>query len=473
MFDYCVIGGGVVGTAIFNKLTRLGRKVALVEIQNDVGFGASRANTALIHSGIDCKPNTLKAKLNLRGNELYPALAERLNVKLIQNGHLIVGNDQEKLDNLIQRAKENGVRGVKLLMKNQLHKLEPNLSETIEKGLYIPSGGMVSSYYMSVALAEEAIVNGGEVFLEFNTKKINTTNNGFTLEAKDKRVVECTKLINACGAGFNDINKLLKAENYDLQFRRGEYYLLDRSTEGYVSHPIFPLPTEVSKGILVSPTVHGNIMVGPTSTLSDTIAITTSEDLNKIKQEVGTTFKNVPFKENIRVFSGIRTISGDDFIIEKSKIVKNLINVAGICSPGLTSAPAIAEMVAELLGEDPKNEVEGLKPRPSQIHLNDLSVEEQNKIIKGNPDFGKVVCRCENISLGEIKQCFNSPLPVNSVDAVKRRTRAGMGRCQGGFCIFSVMEEISKANDIKFDKVLKDGVGSTIIKSKIKPSKRG
>ena len=473
MFDYCVVGGGIVGTAIFNKLTRLGKSVALVEIQNDVGFGASRANTALIHSGIDCKPNTLKAKLNVRGNQLYPEIAKRLGVKLVQNGHLIVGNDQDKLNNLIARAKENGVAGVKLLLKSQLHKMEPNLSDSIEMGLYIPSGGMISSYNLAVAFAEEAVVNGGQVFLEFDTKTIDETDLGFMLTSKDKRTLETKVLINACGAGFNKINKLLKAETYDLLFRRGEYYLLDRSAGNFVGHPIFPLPTDVSKGILVSPTVHGNIMVGPTSTLSDALPITTAEDLTKIKTEVNSTFTNVPFKENIRVFSGVRTISGDDFIIEKSKKVNNLINVAGICSPGLSSAPAIAEMIAEMVGLDANDEVKDLKSRKIPIHLNELTIEEQNKIIEQNPDYGKVVCRCENISLGEIKDCINSPIPVNSVDAVKRRTRAGMGRCQGGFCIFSVMEELAKNNNIKFNKVLKDGVGSKILKSQIKPTKRG
>ena len=468
MFDYLVIGGGVVGTAILNKLTRLGKKTALVEIQNDVGFGASRANTALVHSGIDCKPNTLKAKLNVRGNELYPEMCARLGVKFVQNGHLIVGNDKEKLNNLIARAKANGVQGVKLLNKTQLKRLEPNLSETIEMGLFVPTGGMVSSYNLAVALAEESIINGAEVFLTFDTKKINKTKTGFEVCSCDGRKIEAKNIINASGAGVNQINKLMGAEIFETVFRRGEYYLLDHSVSSFVSHPVFPLPTEFSKGILVSPTVHGNIMVGPTSIVGTSDAITTKEGLSQIKREVNSTFNNVPFRENIRVFSGVRTIVGDDFIIEKSAKVDGLINVAGICSPGLSSALAIAEYVANLVGLDANAEIKKLKKRKPITALNEMTEEEQNKLIKKNPDFGKVVCRCENISLGEIKEAVSSPLPALSVDAVKRRTRAGMGRCQSGFCIFQVMEEIAKGTGQRFEDVQKDGVGSKILKSRIK-----
>ena len=468
MFDYLVVGGGVVGTAILNKLVRLGKTCALVEIQNDVGFGASRANTALVHSGIDCKPGTLKAKLNVRGNELYPEMCERLGVKLVCSGHLIVGNDEEKLNNLIARAKENGVKGVKLLKKSQLKKLEPNLSENIEMGLFVPSGGMVSSYNLAVALAEEAIINGAEVFLSFDTKKIKNTKSGFQVVSADNRMIETKEIINASGAGFNSINKLMGAEVYETVFRRGEYYLLDHSVSSFVSHPVFPLPSEYSKGILVSTTVHGNIMIGPTSIVGNEDAITTRAGLSQIKNEVNSTFDNIPFRENIRVFSGVRTIVGDDFVIEKSKKVDGLVNVAGICSPGLSSAPAIAEYVAEMLNLDVNAEVKRLKKRKPITMVNELTIEEQNKLIKKNPDYGKVVCRCENISLGEIKEAVSSPLPATSVDAVKRRTRAGMGRCQSGFCIFQVMEEIAKATKKPFSEIEKDGVGSKIIKSRIK-----
>lgn len=474
MFDYVVVGGGVVGTAIFNKLVRLGASVALVEKENDVGFGASRANTALIHSGIDCKPGTKKAKLNVRGNELFKTIAPRLGVPYKQCGHLIVGNDLEKLNNLLLRAKENGVVGTELLNKQQLLSLEPNLNKDIEYGIFAKTGAIIASYELSVAFAEEAIINGGKVYLEYNTKKITNKKGVFTLISSSNIKLQTKHIINACGAGFNEISKLLGAETYKLEFRRGEYYLLDKSEMGFVNHPVFPLPTEKSKGVLVSNSVHGNILVGPTSIESDLSTKTTSEGLSKIKEDAFKNFPTLKLNKNIRIFSGVRCISGDDFIIEKSKLVSGVINVAGICSPGLSSCPAIAEEVAILLGLDPTKELKKLNLRPKKIVLNGLSIEEQNKIIQANPNYGKVVCKCENISLGEIIDAINGPLPARSVDAVKRRTRAGMGRCQGGFCIFEVMEELSKNNkNIAFGDVLKDGVGSKILKGEIKPVKKG
>lgn len=469
MFDYIVIGGGVVGSAILNKFTRLGKKCALVEIQNDVGFGASRANTALIHSGIDCKPNTLKAKLNVRGNELFPALAKRLGVPYDQTGHLIVGNDTSKLDELIKRARANGVKGVKLLSGKALRRMEPNLNKEILYGLFVPSGGIIESYMLSVALVEEAVINGASLFLEFDTKKIEKKDDIFKLISKDGRELLGKVIINSAGAGFNDISKLLKSENYPIVHRLGEYYLLDRTCKNFVSHPVFPLPTEYSKGVLVSPTVHGNVLVGPTSSISDSLPITTTEGLSKVKRDANLTFENIPYKENIRVFSGVRTLIGDDFVIKRSGLAENVINVAGICSPGLSSCPAIAEMVADICGLNPNLELRNLKQRQPITNLKTLPVSEQNKIIKSNPDYGKVVCRCENISLGEIKEAITGVIPAKSVDAVKRRTRAGMGRCQSGFCIFAVMEELAKENNVSMDKVLKDGVNSVILKSKIKP----
>lgn len=473
MFDAIVIGGGVVGTSIFNKLTRLGKKVCLVEVQNDVGFGASRANSALIHSGIDCEPNTLKAKLNVRGNYLFKTIAPRLGVLYEECGHLIVGNDEEKLNKLLEKAKLNKVPSVRKLKDDELKNLEPNLDSSIKMGILAETGAIISSYELAVAFCEEAIVNGGKVHLEFDTKKITKIKGGFKLVSGDGREVEGKTIINASGASVNNINKLLKAEQYKIEHRRGEYYLLDKDEKGYVKHTVFPLPTEKSKGVLVSPTVHGNILVGPTSILGDTSTKTTKEGLDRVKEDAFKNFPTLNLRKNIRVFSGVRTLIGGDFVIERSKKVNGLIIVGGICSPGLSACPAIAEMVAEILGLNPDAELKKLKPRPKKIVMNELSITKQNEIITKNADFGKVVCKCENISLGEIKSAINGVLPAKSVDAVKRRTRAGMGRCQGGFCIFEVMEELSKKSEDGLLCTLKDGVNSTILVSKIKPNKKG
>ena len=287
MFEYCVIGGGVVGTSIFNKLVRLGKRVILLEKENDVGFGASRANTALIHSGIDCNPGTLKAKLNVRGSLIFEDIATRLGVPYLKTGHLIVGNDEEKLNKLLLKAQANNIVGVKKLDYNKLHKMEPNLSAEIQKGLYVPSGAIIESYNLAVAFAEEGIINGGCVELEFDTKKITRTKTGFVLLSSKNKRVEAKCIINAAGNGFNEINKLMKAEQYNYEFRRGEYYVLDKSEAGFVTRPVFQLPTEKTKGVVVAPTIHGNILVGPTSIVGSTSTKTSVEGLDKIKNDAG------------------------------------------------------------------------------------------------------------------------------------------------------------------------------------------
>ena len=468
MFEYAIIGGGVVGTAILNKLTRLGKSCVLLEKENDVGFGSSKANSAIIHTGFDCTPGTLKAKLNVRGAEIFPELAKRLGIKIVNNGHLVVGNDIERLKELKRKGEKNGVKGLEIISEDKLHELEPMLSDNIKYALYAPSGCIIPSYELAVSLAEEAVINGAVVKLCFNAKKITRINGFYHIEC-DGDSVEAKVVINACGSGYNDIAKLIGSENYPLLFRRGEYYILDKNYSDICSHTVFPLPTKESKGILITNTVAGNILVGPTSYESDVSTKTTSEGLKEVKVKALSEMPDLPFKGNIRVFSGVRNISGDDFIVERSRIKDNVINVAGICSPGLSACPAIAEMVAELLGLNPNAEIKGLKKLAKKVIMADLSLEEQNKQIQKNPNYGKVVCKCENISLGEIIDAVNSPIPATTVDAIKRRTRAGMGRCQGGFCIFSVMEEIARATNKNFEDIEKDAIGSKIIQSEIKP----
>ena len=469
VFDFAIVGGGIVGCSIFNKLTRLGFKCVVVEKENDLGFGSSKANSGIIHTGLDCLPNTLKAKLNVRGAKLFPEIAKRLHVKFVNNGHLIVGNDLEKIKALKEQGETNGVVGLKILNSKELHEKEPLLSSDIIYALFAPTGGIVSSYELAVALAEEAVINGGVVELNFNTIKVASVGGNYKIISKAKDI-EAKTIINACGAGFNDISKLIGAEEYPLQFRRGEYYLLDKEVSNVCSHTIFPLPTQYSKGVLITNTAAGNILVGPTSYESDISTKTTTAGLSEIRAKALEEMPKLPLRSNIRVFSGVRNISGNDFIIEKSKIKQNIINVAGICSPGLSAAPAIAEYVAEMIGLDPKKEKKSLHKLPPKIVMAELPLQKQNQIIKENPSYGKVICKCENISLGEILNAINSPVPATTVDAVKRRTRAGMGRCQGGFCIFSIMEKLAMAQGGKFEDIEKDANGSKIIQCDIKPN---
>lgn len=468
-YDVAIIGGGIVGCAILNKLTRKNLKVVLIEKGNDVAVGASKANSSIIHAGFDCKPNTLKAKFNVRGNELTFKLAKELSVPIKQCGALVVGNDLEMVNELFNRGKANGVKGLHILNREQLLTKVPKLNENITCGLFAETSGITSAYLLTIAFAEEAVINGAEVKFNTEIKKCVKNDFGYNLIA-DNLNINAKYVINSAGASYNEVAKILGTEQHEIEFRRGEYFLLDSNIEPLTNLTIFPLPSKFSKGVLITPTVHGQTIVGPTSYESDSTTITTVDGLNEIKEKAVNIIKDIPFNKNIRNFSGVRTISGDDFIVEKSTKKQNIINLAGICSPGLTAAPAIAEYVAEnLLGFN--NADKKMKKRVPYTCLHNLNEAERNKLIKRNPDYGKIICKCECVSLGEIKEALNSPLKPNSVDAIKRRVRAGMGRCQGGFCLTKVIKTISENLNISEDEVVKENKGSNFYVSNINPKK--
>lgn len=467
-YDVAIIGGGVVGCAILNKLTRKGKKVVLIEKENDVATGTSKANSGIVHAGFDCKPNTLKAKFNVRGNELYFSLCKELDVPLNNCGALVVGNDKKVVNELLKRGKENGVGGLEVLNREQLLSKLPNLAENVTCGLYAKTSCVVSPYMFTIALAEEAVINGAAIMFNTDIKKCKKTADGYELSA-GKFKVRANTIINATGANYNVVAKLLGTETYNLEYKRGEYYLLDSSVK-VTDYTVFPLPSEHSKGILVSPTVDGNTIVGPTSYLSDSSVVTTAEGLLEVKTKSNEILTNVPLNKCIRNFSGTRTICGSDFIVEKSKVKQNIINIAGICSPGLTAAPAIAEYVCETLLNITNDDKKMIK-RKAYTNLNKLTTAQKNKLIAKNPDYGKIICKCECVSLGEIKEALSSPLKPNSVDSIKRRVRAGMGRCQGGFCLTKVIETISSTLKVPENLVVKENKDSQFYVSEINPKK--
>ena len=468
-YDVAIIGGGVVGCAILNKLTRKNLKVVLIEKGNDVALGATKANSGIIHAGFDCKPNTLKAKFNVRGNKLWKELAKQLGVPINNCGALVVGQELDVVKDLYNRGIKNGVTGLHILNREELIKKVPSLSDNITVGLYAETSAISSPYLFAIALAEEAVLNGAKVVFNTEIFKCEKVDSGYKLSAKNFEV--CAKtIINSAGAGYNEVAKILGTEQHEIEFRRGEYYLLDKLENPITNLTIFPLPSKFSKGVLITPTVHGQTIVGPTSYVSDSSTITTLNGLNEIVQKVSGIIKNVPFKKNIRNFAGVRTICGDDFVVELSKAKPNIVNLAGICSPGLTSAPAIAEYVAEKLLNIKVSDKKMIKRKPYTC-LNNLTESKRNALIKSNPDYGKIICKCECVSLGEIKEALNSPLKPNSVDAVKRRVRAGMGRCQGGFCLTKVISTISKTCKIPENEVVKENLGSNFYVSNINPNK--
>lgn len=464
VFDCIIIGAGVVGASIFNKLTRLGRRCLLLDKASDVATGASKANSGLVHAGYDPEPNTLKAKMNVRGNFLFPKICKRLGVKLNKCGAMVVGDDQTKIQQLYERGLKNKVE-VKILSKDEIFEKVPDLNKGITTALFAPNAYVVSPYLFTIALTDEAILNGGKVALEEDIAKINRQDLFEVVTKKTKYYAK--NLVNSTGAGFNEISRMLGAEEYPIELRRGEYFVFDKGIDLGAPCTIFPLPTKLGKGVLVTPTIDGNFLVGPTSEDGDATTKTTLEGLNSIKEKSKVLFENINFKNAIRQFSGIRVICGKDFIIERSTKVDGLINLAGICSPGLSSAPAIAEEVAKLLGIKNK-EKENLKKIQPYFVFKDLPKSKQKQLSKVNKNYCEIVCKCENITKGDVIFALNRPLKIRSVDAVKRRTNAGMGRCQGGFCFTKVVNEICKQRKIDYCEVLKENRGSNVATANIR-----
>lgn len=466
IYDVAIIGGGVVGCAIANKLTRLNQKIVIIEKNSDVATETSKANSGIIHAGFDATPGSKKAVLNVRGAKLMPQLCRELDVDLQVNGALVIGDDIAKVQELYNRGLENGVQDLEILNREQLIKLLPNITDNISCGLFAKNSAIVSPYKLTIALAEESVLNGADIVFNYMTKTFKKNEDYYILN-NGKQEICAKKIVLACGGEHNEIAQILNSTTYDIKYRRGEYFLLDKNAID-LKYTVFPLPSKDSKGILVSPTIHNNIIVGPTSTLTDNNdTIISQEGLEEIKNNAQGMLNNVNLKKNIRVFSGVRTLVGKDFVIEIDPKNSDIINVTGICSPGLTSSPAIAEEVAKLLGLDNIKEKKMIRrhefPKISEMNHNQL-----DKLIKDNPNFGKIVCRCEMISLAEIQNAIHSPLKPISLDGIKRRTRAGMGRCQGGFCFMKVMEIIAKERNMSIDEVIKENQDSRIIVGNIK-----
>jgi len=462
IYDVAIIGGGIIGCSILNKLTRLGINCVLLEKGSDVAIGTTKANSGIVHAGFDAKTGTLKAKLNVRGASIYPKLCRELSVPFKQNGAVVVGNNMSIVQELYNRGKANGISKLQILDREGLLKKLPNISDNITCGLYAETSGIVSPYKLAIALAEEAVINGATILFNYDMKLFNKGTGYYVLSDGEKEIF-AKKIIVAVGAAHNKLAQILNSTQYDIKYRRGEYYLLDKNCLDISDLTIFPLPDKDSKGVLISATVSGNIIVGPTSILTESCnTVTTAEGLSEIASKSNLMIKNLDLKKNIRVFSGVRTLVGDDFVIEVDKKNLDIINVTGICSPGLTAAPAIAEYVVELLGFNNLEEKEMVR-RKEMPKLINKSKEQINKLIKQDERYGKIVCRCEMISEMEIINAINSPLKPVSLDAIKRRTRAGMGRCQGGFCFMKVMEILAKEHGVSIDEITKENLNSRII----------
>lgn len=466
IYDVFIFGAGVVGSCIASDLARSGFSVCLADKSSDVSTGASKANSGLVHAGFDAKPGTLKAKLNVEGNKMYPSLCKRLGLPLRKTGAVVIGNNIETVKELFKRGEKNGVEGLSILNREELLKILPNITENVTCGLHAKNAYVVSPYLLTICLAEEAIINGATVLLSFCAKKIRKIDGIFEI-SDGKTTVFAKKIINSSGIGVNEISKLLGTKTYPLVLKRGEYFVLAQSEANIAPVTIFPLPEKGSKGILVTQTIDKNILVGPTSYESDDSTKTTRAGLNLVSEKSKLLISNVNLRKSIRQFSGVRTICGDDFVIELCETDKDILTLAGICSPGLSCAPAISKFAINLLGLEYNPTIKNKQIEPYFL-FKDLKNTEKTRLLEKNHAYGELVCKCENITKGDILFSLNRPLKINSVDGVKRRVRAGMGLCQGGFCSLPVAEIIAQTRKIPIEDVLKENKNSNIFVCKIR-----
>lgn len=474
MYDVAIIGAGVIGGMTARELSKYNFKICILEKENDVAMGASKANSAIVHAGFDAKEGSLKALLNVQGSKMMPTVCKELGVKYKNNGSLVIGfNNEERntLNELLNRGIKNGVEGLRIVEKQELKQMEPNLSDDVLCALYAPTGAIICPYDLTIAAIGNAMDNGAELKRNFTVEGIEEISNGYIIKSQNDSV-EARYVVNCAGIYSDKIATLVGDNSFDVHARRGEYILLDKECGDMVTHTIFRTPTKMGKGILVSPTVDGNLLLGPTSVdITDKENKATTQDgIDEIIKKAKENLVTLPLAKTITSFCGLRAVgSTGDFIINSPK--KRFINAAGIESPGLSASPAIAEYIVELLSEQGLTLVKNQNYNPirkSSYTFFEASTEEKNKMIKDNPSYGRIVCRCEGITEGEIIDAIHRNPGARDLDGIKRRTRAQMGRCQGGFCGPYITDILSRELEIPFDKVTKFGGQSLINVAKTK-----
>lgn len=467
-FDVAVIGGGVIGALTARELKKYALSVAVLEAADDVAAGASKANSGIVHAGFDALPGTLKAKYNVMGNAMMENVCRELGVKFSRCGSLVVAHGAEEeaqLKMLLARGRENGVDGLELLTREQVLEKEPHAAGGVTAALYAPTGGIVCPYGLTIAAMGNAMDNGAQLLCGFEVCGAQKGEAGWTLLSSDGRQLTARVVVNCAGAGAEYVADLFGDASFRIGLRRGEYMLLDKTAGRHVSHTVFSVPTKAGKGVLVTPTADGNLLVGPTSVEDEMYSTAVRRPaFDEIGEKALSMIADIPFGQVITSFAGERAYCDrHDFILEWG--ADGVFHAAGIESPGLTSSPAIAReiamQVAKALGAKKNDRFDPF--RRSAHWFRELEPEEKNNVIARDPAYGKIVCRCEEVTLGEILEAMRSNPPARTLDGVKLRTRAGMGRCQSGFCQPSVFNEIMKEHGYSAEEVTKSGGKSYVI----------
>lgn len=479
MYDVIIIGAGASGAAIARELSRYQGRFCVLEKEADICCGTSKANSGIVHAGFDAEEGSLMAKLNVEGNKMMEKLSKELDFSYQKNGSLVVCTNEsevEKLNELLERGKRNGVEGLQILDREELKALEPNISDEAVAALYAPTGGIVCPFGLTIAFAENAAQNGVEFCLDQEVKKIERRIAGGYRICTQDTMYETKVIVNAAGVYADVFHNMVSEKKIHITARTGEYFLLDKTAGGHVSHTVFTLPGKFGKGVLVTPTVHGNLLVGPTAVdIEDKEGTdTTMQGIEEIRRKAARSVKDIPFRQVITGFAGLRAHeAGHEFIIKEVEDAPGFIDCAGIESPGLTSAPAIGRMAAELAKKilDLKENPAFCGARKGILNPAELTAKERNELIRKNPAYGRIVCRCEMISEGEILDAIHRPLGATTMDGIKRRTRAGMGRCQAGFCTPKTMEILERELKIRQEEITKNGAGSEMIVGRNKDGK--
>lgn len=477
MYDVVIIGAGVSGSASARELSRYKVNACVIEKTEDVCSGTSKANSGIVHAGFDAPEGSLMAKLNVEGNLMMEELSKELDFPFKKNGSLVIclsEEDMPKLKELYDRGIRNGVKELKILNKEEVLELEPNITDDVYAALYAPTGGIVCPFGLNIALAENANTNGIEFRFNTEAQDIEKIDGGFIIKT-NQGDIKTKYIVNAAGVYADKFHNMVSQNKINITARKGEYCLLDKNAGNHVSRTIFALPGKMGKGVLVSPTAHGNLIVGPTSTdIDDKEGVnTTREGLDTVIGKSSMNVKNIPMRQVITSFSGLRAHEDNhEFIIKELEDAKGFIDCAGIESPGLTSSPAIGKMVADILKEKLNLEENPnfVGTRKGILDPNTLSLEERNQLIKEQPAYGNIICRCEMITEGEIIDAIRRPLGAKSLDGVKRRTRAGMGRCQAGFCSPKTMEILERELSISMFDITKAGGESNMVLGLVKDS---
>ena len=476
VYDVLIIGAGVTGAAVARELSRYKAEVCVLERGEDVCSGTSKANSAIVHAGYDCVPGSMMAKMNVRGNEMMTDLCRDLDIPFERNGSLVVCIDKDNLpglQELYDRGIKNGVPGMKLLSRDEAKAMEPHLSDNVQGALYAETAGIICPFKLNIAMAENANVNGVDFFFNTNVEKLCRDEEGIWHLRTSNGEYKTKCVVNAAGLYSDYFHNMVSSKKIHITPRRGDYFLLDKTTGGFVKHTIFPQPTKYGKGILVAPTIHGNTLVGPTA-----IEIDDKEDVatrqggfDEILAKSSMYVDNVPVRQVITSFAGLRAHEDNhEFILGEVEDAPGFIDCAGIESPGLTSSPAIGEYIGGMIRDkmDLQAKESWISTRKDVLNPQHLSLEERNELIKKEPAYGRIICRCESVTEGEILDAIHRPLGARSLDAVKRRTRAGMGRCQAGFCSPRVMEILQRELGLKMEDIHKNDSGSWLVLERTK-----